>query len=91
MHHVSIKELDSMDDDSFYDFVQTGRGIVLDASTDERSEMVVAHEAWTPTLEEDIREGVDWETGTRSNWDLYSELRMNGVCFERVGELAPAM
>ena len=91
MQRISIRELDSMNDDDFYDLVQNGRGIVLAAAAEERTIMVIAHEAWVPSLEDDIRDGVDWETATRSNWDLYAELRMNGVDFDRVGEMAAAM
>ncbi|NTF17705.1 hypothetical protein G6L37_04780 [Agrobacterium rubi] len=89
MHHINIRELDSMTDDEFYDFVQNGRGVVLDVSPEERAEMVAVHEAWTPTLNEDTRDEIDWSTATRSGWDLYAELRMNGVDFERVDALVP--
>jgi hypothetical protein len=42
---------------------------------------------------EDERESADWNTATHSHWDLYAELRMNGVDFDRVTllEAGPAL
>lgn len=81
---VTIEELDSMPDDDFYVFVDRARAVVLEASDAQRQEMVSSHEAWVETLEGDLREGIDWSTETRSEWDLYAELRMNGIEFGRV-------
>jgi hypothetical protein len=92
MRTFTIAEFDDLPDDAFYDVVEFGRGISVEASAEQRAAMVEAHEAWTSLLDDDLREGIDWETSTRSNWDLYSELRMNGVDFVRsVPEVAAAM
>ena len=84
-------DLDSMTDEELVDVVENGRGIRLQTASEQRDAMVSAHEAWVPSLDDDLRDGIDWETATRSNWDLYAELRMNGVDFERIGDLAAAM
>lgn len=87
----AINQLDMLSDASFYDVVENGRCISLATTEEQRDAMIISHEAWSATLDEDIREGVDWETTARSDWDLYADLRMNGVGFERVGAPAPAM
>lgn len=90
-NHFTINELDAMADENFYVFIDRARGIVLDVSDEQRDEMVRSHQAWVETLDEDLRDGIDWTVETRSDWDLYAELRMNGVEFERVSQAEMAM
>jgi KaiC/GvpD/RAD55 family RecA-like ATPase len=90
-NHLTINELDAMTDEDFHVFLDRGRAIVLDASEEQRGEMVNSHEAWVETLDEDLRDGIDWTVETRSDWDLYAELRMNGVEFARVSQTEIAM
>lgn len=90
MRTVTIDELDGMSDDEFYVFVGRARGIVLEVSTEQRDLMVTAHGDWVETLNEELREDVDWDTATHSNWDLYAELRINGAEFQRARSLALA-
>lgn len=90
-NHLTINELDAMADDELYVFIDSGRGIVLEVDEEQREEMVRSHQAWVETLEEDLRDGIDWTVETRSDWDLYVELRVNGVEFERVSQPEMAM
>jgi hypothetical protein len=85
-NHLTINELDAMADENFYVFIDRARGVVLEVDEEQRDEMIRSHEAWVETLDEDLRDGVDWTVETRSDWDLYAELRMNGVEFERVSQ-----
>lgn len=91
MATFTINELDAMADDELYVFIDRARGIVLDVDEEQRDEMVRSHQAWVETLEEDLRDGIDWTVETRSDWDLYAELRVNGVEFERVSQPEMAM
>jgi hypothetical protein len=90
MRTVTIDELDTMSDDEFYVFVDSAGGMTLETSGGQRDEMMAAHKEWVETLDSDIRDGVDWETATRSDWDLYAELRINGVGFQRAPAFAMA-
>jgi hypothetical protein len=91
MTRFSINELDAMADEEFYVFLDRARGVVLDVSEEQHDEMVRSHTEWVETLEDDLRDGIDWTVETRSDWDLYAELRMNGVEFERVSQAEHAM
>lgn len=91
MATFTINELDAMTDDELYGFIDRARGIVLDVDEEQREEMVRSHQAWVETLDEDLCDGVDWTVETRSDWDLYAELRVNGVEFERVSQPEMAM
>lgn len=90
-NQLTINELDAMADDELYVFIDQTRGIVLEVNEEQRDEMIRTHQAWVETLEEDLRDGVDWTVETRSDWDLYAELRVNGVEFERVSQPEMAM
>lgn len=90
-NHLTINELDAMADDDLYVFIDRARGIVLEVDEEQRDEMVRSHQAWVETLGEDLRDGIDWTVETRSDWDLYAELRVNGVEFERVSQPEMAM
>ncbi len=90
-NQLSINELDALADEEFYPFLDRARGVVLEVPEVQRDEMVKAHRAWVDTLDEDLRDGVDWTVETRSDWDLYAELRMNGVDFERFYQTEMAM
>jgi hypothetical protein len=85
-NHLTINELDAMADEEFYVFIDRARGVVLEVDEGQRDEMIRSHEAWVETLDEDLRDGIDWTVATRSDWDLYAELRMNGIQFERVSQ-----
>ncbi|MNU37774.1 hypothetical protein D3C71_264320 [compost metagenome] len=91
MATFTINELDAMADDELYVFIDRARGIVLEVDEEQRDEMVRSHQAWVETLDEDLRDGIDWTVETRSDWDLYAELRVNGVEFERVSQPEMAM
>jgi hypothetical protein len=91
MTTFTINELDAMADEEFYVFLERARGVVLDVTEEQRNEMVRSHTEWVETLEDDLRDGIDWTVETRSDWDLYAELRMNGVEFERVSQAEHAM
>lgn len=90
-NQLTINELDAMADDELYVFIDQTRGIVLEVNEEQRDEMIRTHQAWVETLEEDLRDGIDWTVETRSDWDLYAELRVNGVEFERVSQTEMAM
>lgn len=87
MRTMTIEQLDEMNDDEFAAFVEKARP-ALYAEEEQRTLMVDAHKRWVATLDDDIRDGVDWNTISHSNWDLYAELRMNGVEFERSASMA---
>lgn len=91
MATFTVNELDAMADDELYVFIDRARGIVLDVDEEQRDEMIRSHQAWVETLDEDLRDGIDWTVETRSDWDLYAELRVNGVEFERVSQPEMAM
>lgn len=82
----TIQQLDAMDEDQVLQLAQEGRGTVLESSDAQRAAMASAHVAWVTTLDPDLRDEVDWSIETRDNWDLYAELRINGVAFARVAE-----
>lgn len=83
---ATMQEFDDMTDEDFADFVYSRGRPGFSVSAEQRAEMVRAHAAWVETIDEEEQETVDWNTATHSDWDLYAELRMNGVDFERVRE-----
>lgn len=78
-----IEDFDAMSDDAFTDFVYERARPDFSVDSRQREAMVQAHEEWVSSMEDDMRSDVDWSTATHSDWDLYAELRMNGVGFER--------
>ena len=63
-----------------------GLKVDLIAGVQQRENMVEAHEAWTSTLDAETRDSAHWGTDTRSNFDLYVELRANKINFEHVAD-----
>jgi hypothetical protein len=90
---MTIDDFDAMTDDDFTDFVYARRRPDFAVGNGQRMAMVRAHESWIASMDEDDRDSVDWNTETHSDWDLYAELRMNGVDFDRVTllEAMPAL
>lgn len=86
----TIDEFDALTDDGFVDFVLQGRRPLFTVDDGQRAAMIEAHENWVAQMDEEERDMADWDTQTHSDWDLYAELRMNGVDFDRVAELTLA-
>lgn len=84
---MAIHDFDEMTDEEFTDFVYSQGRPEFSVSAEQRAEMIRAHAAWVETIDEEERETVDWNTATHSDWDLYAELRMNGIDFDRVREM----
>lgn len=82
----NIDEFDALTDDAFVDFVLEGRRPLFTVDDGQRAAMIEAHENWVAQMDEEEREMADWDT----HWDLYAELRENGVDFDRVAELTLA-
>ena len=85
MARITITELDglSVEDVRSLCAIESIR-IELRTGVAQRSAMVSAHSAWVRTMDKEALESADWNSSIRSNFDLYSELRINGVAFERV-------
>lgn len=61
-----------------------GLTIELPAGVDQRARMVEAHTRWVSTMDPETLDSAEWNSSIRSNFDLYSELRINGIAFDRV-------
>lgn len=61
-----------------------GLTVELPAGVDQRARMVEAHIHWVKTMDPETLASADWNSSIRSNFDLYSELRINGIPFDRI-------
>lgn len=56
----------------------------LSASVSQRAEMMASHAAWVRTMDQETLASADWNSSIRSNFDLYAELRINDIAFDRI-------
>lgn len=78
MKSYSLAAIEELSDDEVYKLSHAQVDIDLQATEQERECMITAHTKMVEDFDEDIRESVNWNPEVRSNWDLYSELRING-------------
>lgn len=85
MARFTISELDELSNDGIRALCDIqSLSVELQADVRQRSEMVAAHASWVMAMDEQALASADWNSSIRSNFDLYSELRLNGVPFNRI-------
>jgi hypothetical protein len=85
MARFSIDELDALSNESIHALCNIQDiSIELRAGIEQRSEMVSTHVSWVRSMDERTLTSADWNSSIRSNFDLYSELRLNAVPFKRI-------
>lgn len=85
MARFTISELDALSKDDIHSLCAIqGLSVELRVGVDQRSEMVASHASWVMAMDEQALASADWNSSIRSNFDLYSELRLNGVPFNRI-------
>ncbi|MBY3433911.1 hypothetical protein HFN89_07080 [Rhizobium laguerreae] len=50
----------------------------------QRARIIDSHTRWVSSMDAETFSSADWNSSIRSNFDLYSELRINGVGFDRI-------
>lgn len=81
----TISELDAISDEIIHELdINAPIRVDLLLGQEQREIIIEAHANWVATLDSDVRESADWTSPSRSNFDLYSELRVNGVDFQRL-------
>lgn len=84
MARFSLSELDALSNDGIHALCAIqGLSVELRVGVAQRSEMVSAHASWVMAMDDQALASADWNSSIRSNFDLYSELRLNGVPFNR--------
>jgi hypothetical protein len=87
MARFTFRELDLLSKDAVRALCGIdGLRAELIAGISQRAEMVSAHAAWVRTMDKETLASADWNSSIRSNFDLYSELRINSVAFQRVAD-----
>jgi hypothetical protein len=85
MARFTITELDRLSEKDIHSLCAIDAiRVELQTGVSQRSTMVCAHSGWVRTLEQEALESADWNSSIRSNFDLYAELRINGVAFDRI-------
>ncbi len=85
MARFTISELDALSERDIRSLCAIENiKVELRTGVAQRSAMVSAHSAWVRTMDKEALESANWNSSIRSNFDLYSELRINGVVFERI-------
>jgi hypothetical protein len=85
MARFTFRELDALSKDAILTLCDIdGLQTELSAGVSQRAEMIKAHVAWVGSMDEETLSSADWNSSIRSNFDLYSELRINGISFARI-------
>lgn len=85
MARFTFRELDALSNDAILALCGIeGLRADLSAGISQRAEMIAAHAAWVRTMDQKTLESADWNSSIRSNFDLYSELRINDIAFDRI-------
>lgn len=78
----TMQDVEAMSDEAIMVLSNHG-GIDLVISDQERDSMLRAHAAWVQTLDFDVVEAYRGDQSVRSNWEIYTEVRMNGASYDR--------